>query len=268
MSAPPAGAPRTYVAAPLSADTELELPAEVANHVVRVLRLRPGAVLTLFDGRGGEYPATLLAASGRGTRVRTGAHAAIERESPLRLTLLQGIARGERMDLIVQKATELGVARLVPLACERSVVRLDASQAAKRLEHWRAIAIAACEQSGRNRLPQIDPVLPSERLAETVLVPRPPGGAATSGATAIPGDARTARLLLEPGAALGLARVAAGLGAATLLVGPEGGLSARELDLAARAGFTACSLGPRILRTETAPLAALAVLQALAGDLG
>jgi 16S rRNA (uracil1498-N3)-methyltransferase len=254
--APPAGAPRAYVAAPLAADAEFELPAAVANHLVRVLRLRPDAALTLFDGRGGEYPATLLAASGRGARVRTGAHAAVERESPLRLTLLQGIARGERMDLILQKATELGVARLVPLACERSVVRLDAAQAAKRLEHWRAIAIAACEQCGRNRLPEIDAVLPSERIADA------PGGAAT------PAGARTARLLLEPGAPLGLTRAAAGLHAVTLLVGPEGGLSERERALAARAGFTACSLGPRILRTETAPLAALAVLQALAGDLG
>jgi 16S rRNA (uracil1498-N3)-methyltransferase len=241
-------APRAFVAAPLAADSELELPATVANHVARVLRLRVGAALTLFDGRGGEYPATLLSAAARTARVRLGAHAAIERESPLRLTLLQGIARGERMDMIVQKATELGVARLVPLACERSVVRLHGQQAARRLDHWRAIAIAACEQCGRNRLPEIGPLLPSERLAE------------------LPDCA--ARLLLAPGAPTRLAHAATGLTAATLLVGPEGGLSEREEMLARRAGFTACSLGPRILRTETAPLAALAVLQALAGDLG
>ncbi|MFO1401086.1 MAG: RsmE family RNA methyltransferase [Steroidobacteraceae bacterium] len=189
-------APRAYVAAALAADAELELPAAVANHVVRVLRLRPGAMLPLFDGRGGEYPATLLAATAHGARVRTGAHAAIERESPLHLTLLQGIARGERMDLIVQKATELGVARLVPLACERSVVRLDAAQAARRVEHWRAIAIAACEQCG-NRLPVIDAVLRAQRLAEA------PGPSPRRPATRArrPG-ARCARLLLAPGAVL------------------------------------------------------------------
>jgi len=254
MNAGASGAPRAYVDASLAAGAELELAATVANHVVRVLRLRPGGALTLFDGRGGEYPATLLSAAARGARVRLGAHLAVERESPLRLTLLQGIARGERMDLIVQKATELGAARLVPLACARSVVRLDAQQAARRLEHWRGIAIAACEQCGRNRLPHIDAVTDFARIADRVrAVALDPGP----------------RLLLDPQASRPLAAaVAPGTETASLLVGPEGGFDPRELDLARSAGFEPVRLGPRVLRTETAPLAALAALQTVAGDLG
>ena len=250
--------PRVYVDLALASGNEVELPEAAANHVVRVLRLRTGEALTLFNGRGGEYAATLAdagAARGARARVRVGSHAAVERESPLRLTLLQGIARGERMDHIVQKATELGVTRIVPLASERSVVRLDASTAARRLEHWRAIAIAACEQCGRNRPPVIDAVAGLERIADSV--PALVLDAAEAGA----------RLLLEPSAATALTAVVPGLTAATLLVGPEGGLSERVRALARRAGFTPCRLGPRILRTETAPLVALTALQLLAGDL-
>ncbi len=249
--------PRVYVDLPLASGSEIELPEATANHAVRVLRLRAGAALTLFNGRGGEYAAT-LGATGPRSRVhaRVGDHADVERESPLRLTLLQGIARGERMDLIVQKATELGVTRIVPLASERSVVRLDASTAARRLEHWRAIAIAACEQCGRNRPPLIDAVASLERIADSVQ------------ALALDAVEAAPRLLLEPGAATALVDVAPGLAAATLLIGPEGGLSERESALARRAGFTPYRLGPRILRTETAPLVALAALQLLAGDLG
>ena len=165
--------PRAYVDLPLASGTQVELPEAVAIHAVRVLRLRAGDALTLFNGRGGEFAATLGAAAGRGrVRAEVGAHDDIERESPLRVTLLQAVARGERMDLIVQKATELGVARIVPLASERSVVRLDERQAAKRLEHWRGIAIAACEQCGRNRLPQIDPVADFDRIADSRARPR------------------------------------------------------------------------------------------------
>jgi 16S rRNA (uracil1498-N3)-methyltransferase len=246
--------PRAYVDLPLASGTQVELPEAVAIHAVRVLRLRAGDALTLFNGRGGEFAATLGAAAGRGrVRAEVGAHDGVERESPLRVTLLQAVARGERMDLIVQKATELGVARIVPLASERSVVRLDERQAAKRLEHWRGIAIAACEQCGRNRLPQIDPVADFDRIADAV--------------RGLELDAGT-RLLLAPDAPNTLAALAPGLTSATLLIGPEGGLSGREIDLAGRAGYSACRLGPRVLRTETAPLAALTALQVLAGDLG
>lgn len=244
--------PRAFVDQPLAGDRDLELPEEVANHIVRVLRLRTGATLTLFNGQGGEYAATLLSAgTGRGARatVRIGTHSPVERESPLQVTLLQGVARGERMDYIIQKATELGVTRIVPLATGRSVVRLDGAAGAKRREHWRGIAIAACEQCGRNRLPRIDAVTELARIAEVV-------------------EGETNRVLLHPEAPVALATAAAAMRRAALLIGPEGGLAEQEIALARGAGFQLYRLGPRVLRTETAPLAALAVLQLMAGDLG
>jgi 16S rRNA (uracil1498-N3)-methyltransferase len=244
---------RIYVDGEICAGQELLLPAEPSAHLLRVLRLRPGSDLTLFNGRGGEFAATLADAARSRARLAVGAHRAIERESPLALTLLQGIARGERMDQIVQKATELGVRRIVPLACEFSVVRLDAARLEQRLAHWRAVAIAACEQCGRNRLPQVDPV---QDLA-----------AACNAIAAGDDGADMLRVMLQPQASASLAAMATGLRAAVLLVGPEGGLSEGEQRLALQSGFRACRLGPRVLRTETAPLAALAALQALAGDL-
>ena len=239
--------PRIYVDLTLASGQELVLPAAQSTHLLRVLRLRTGAGLTLFDGRGGEYAAELIGASKSGARLAVGAHAAVERESPLHLTLLQGIARGERMDSIVQKATELGVQRIAPLSCEFSVVRLEAATRQRRAEHWRAVAIAACEQCGRNRIPQIEPI-----------------GDFSEACAASDGELR---LMLLPQAPESLASLATGLRRAVLLVGPEGGLSGREQLLAQRGGFRPCRLGPRILRTETAPVAALAALQALAGDL-
>ena len=247
----------------------LLLPAAQSTHLLRVLRLRAGAALTIFNGRGGEYAAELLGAAKSGAQLQIGAHDPVERESPLALTLLQGVARGERMDFIVQKATELGVQRIVPMSCEFSVVRLDAAALRRRTEHWRAVAIAACEQCGRNRLPVIDTISDFDAacaaVASAVAI-------AAAGAGAGTGDGSAAvtelRLMLVPQAPDTLAALAAGLRSAVLLVGPEGGLSGREQLLAQRAGFRACRLGPRILRTETAPLAALAVLQATAGDLG
>ena len=145
---------RIHVPAPLAAGAEIELPAQAGEHLTRVLRLEPGAALTLFNGAGGEYAAELGARSGKQRDWRAcWRHDPVERDSPLAITLLQGVARGERMDLIVQKATELGVARIVPVLAERSVVKVDARQRARKLEHWQAIAIAACEQCGRNRVP-------------------------------------------------------------------------------------------------------------------
>ncbi len=239
---------RIYVDLELAAGPDVLLPAAQSNHLLRVLRLRSGAPLTLFNGRGGEYAAELVDAGKPGARVAIRAHSAVERESPLHLTLLQGVARGERMDAIVQKATELGVQRIVPMSCEFSVVRLDAASRQRRAEHWRAVAIAACEQCGRNRLPEVEPI--------------------GDFAEACAGSSAGVRLMLLPQAPESLAAVAAGLRSAVLLVGPEGGLSGREQLQAQRSGFRPCRLGPRILRTETAPLAALAALQALAGDLG
>ena len=238
---------RIYVELELRSGTEVLLPAAASTHLLRVLRLRPGAGLSLFNGRGGEYAAELAEGGRSGARAMVGAHTAIERESPLRITLLQGVARGERMDFIVQKATELGVQRIVPLSCEFSVVRLDEAALRRRVEHWRGVAIAACEQCGRNRVPEVESVLPLE--------------------AACAGDSDELKLVLVPQAPATLTMLSQGPRAVVLLIGPEGGLSGREQLLAQRYGFQACRLGPRILRTETAPLAALAALQALAGDL-
>ncbi len=238
---------RIHVEIELRAGIEVQLPGAQSTHLLRVLRLRPGALLTLFNGRGGEYAAELTGADKAGARLRVGAHAAVERESPLQLTLLQGVARGERMDFIVQKATELGVQRMVPLSCEFSVVRLEPAALQRRVAHWRTVAVAACEQCGRNQVPRIDSVTDLEHACGD-------------------GDAGL-KLMLVPQAPDSLASLAQGMSRTVLLVGPEGGLSGREQLLAQRHGFQACRLGPRILRTETAPLAALAALQALAGDL-
>ena len=242
---------RIHVAAELASEQELLLPPTASAHLLRVLRLRVGAALTLFNGRGGEYSAELTGTDKSGARVRIGAFDSVERESPLQLTLLQGIARGERMDLIVQKATELGVNSIVPLSCEFSVVRLAPQALARRCERWQAVAISACEQCGRNRPPLVEPIVELDVACAAITA----------------GDA-SLRLMLVPEASESLSALARGtLRSVALLVGPEGGLSGREQLLVQRAGFRACRLGPRTLRTETAPLAALAALQALVGDL-
>ncbi len=211
----------------------------------------------MFDGRGGEYEARLDRLRKDGALIAVGAHHAIERESPLAVTLAQGISRGERMDLVVQKATELGVRRIVPLITERSVVRLDARQADAKLRHWRAVAIAACEQCGRNQVPEI--AAPTT-LAALLPHAAPPPGTMQHAAPHV------TRLVLSPRGRLGVRDLDVQDGL-TLLVGPEGGLSDAEVEAALAGGFQAVQLGPRILRTETAALAALAALQHRFGDL-
>ena len=247
---------RCFSPEPLQAGSVITLPPIAAAHVMRVLRLRPGAALTLFDGRGGQHPARLLGGGPAGVRVEVGERQAVERESPVQLRLLQGLARGERMDWIVQKATELGVAAIVPFHGEHSVVRLQEPAASRRVAHWRAVAISACEQCGRNRLPAIAAIadLPTALAA----APEP-----------TPGRVDQLRLLLCPDARQSLpARLASLPPSCTIsvLVGPEGGLSDSEQEAARRDGFQAVRLGPRVLRAETAPLAALASIQALVGD--
>jgi 16S rRNA (uracil1498-N3)-methyltransferase len=240
---------RIYVPDPLAAGTDVVLPAQAAEHLTRVLRLEPGAPLTLFNGAGGEYSATLGATAGKKTQVRVLEHDAVERDSPADITLVQGVARGERMDLIVQKATELGVTRIVPVLADRSVVKLDPKQRARKLEHWQAIAISACEQCGRNRVPEVrEPAALGDAIAELA--------------------AGSVRWLLAADARDSLATVAADAAARpiVLLIGPEGGLADNERQFALANGFAACRLGPRVMRTETAGLAALALLQTLAGD--
>lgn len=246
---------RVYVDAPLEDGTRIMLEGSAASHVTRVLRLRVGEALTLFNGRGGEYAAQIDKAHGESVTVAVGEHSREERESPLALTLAQGLSRGERMDWVVQKATELGVTSLAPLLTERSVVRLDAQQAGRKLNHWRAIAIAACEQCGRNRLPQVTPPVTLRDFLRS------------SASGPADGAAARVRLLLSPAAERGIADLSAAPKAVTVLVGPEGGLTREEEDDALGAGFTAVRLGPRVLRTETAAIAALTALQREFGDL-
>ena len=239
---------RIHVDQPLATGADVALPAQAGEHVARVLRLAAGDPLTLFNGDGADYAATILAVGKREVRVQVLDRQAVARESPLRLTLAQGVARGEKMDLIVQKATELGVARIVPLLTERAEVKLDAARAEKRLAHWRAVAASACEQCGRARLPEILSALP---------LPAWLAALADDGAL---------RLALLPEAESSARELRPSDAGALLVVGPEGGLGERDTDALHEAGFHGLRLGPRILRTETAGLAALAALQALHGD--
>ena len=239
---------RIFVDDVLAAGSERDLPDDAAHHLAQVLRARAGDALVLFDGRGGEYEAEILLAERRRVRVRITAHRAVDRESKLELRLAQCVSKGERMDYTLQKAVELGVAQLVPLLSARSVVKLDAERWDKKLEHWRGVIVSACEQSGRTRVPSLAPVQKLEHWL----------------AASDDGDLR---LILAPGAGATL-RTLPAASRISLLVGPEGGFSDDEVVLAQRHGFVALGLGPRVLRTETAGVAALAALQALHGDLG
>jgi 16S rRNA (uracil1498-N3)-methyltransferase len=237
---------RVYVESPLAAGRSEEIAGSPANHILRVLRLREGDALTLFDGQGGEYAARITGIHKDDVEVDVLEHRAIERESPLEITLVQGVSRGERMDWVMQKATELGVRRIVPVMTERTVVRLDDKQAERKAAHWRAIAIAACEQCGRNRLPEVTTPLNLHQTLRGL-------------------DPDATRVLLSPSGKQRM-RDLPRPAKVTLLIGPEGGLADNEDYAAVAAGFQAVQLGPRILRTETAALAALAALQHDFGD--
>ena len=239
---------RIHVELPLAVGLELGLPAQAGEHVARVLRLTAGSPITLFNGNGMDYPAVIQAVGKRDVTVRVEAAQPVDNESPLPLTLAQGVARGEKMDLIVQKATELGVARIVPLLTERSEVKLDPARAEKRLAHWQAVVASACEQSGRARLPTVLPAIPLEHWLRDL-----PQDGALRLALLPEGTRRAGELRFTPAGGL-------------LVVGPEGGLGTRDTAALTEAGFEGLRLGPRILRTETAGLAALAALQALHGD--
>jgi 16S rRNA (uracil1498-N3)-methyltransferase len=239
---------RVYVEEPLAIGGSSLISGSAANHIMRVLRLREGDALTLFDGRGGEYGARIAGFRKDSVQVDVREQREVERESALDLTLAQGISRGERMDWVMQKATELGVRRVVPMFTERSVVKLDERQAEKKLQHWRGIAIAACEQCGRNRVPDIS--APASFY----------DGIRASVATNV------TRLLLSPQGSLRL-RDLPRPSQVVLLIGPEGGLADNEEEFAIKSGFQPVQLGPRILRTETAAIAALAALQHDFGDL-
>ncbi len=244
VSEHPANAPRLWVDEPLAAGATIDLPAHATRHVA-ALRLRDGNAVTLFDGQGGEWSAELLRVGRDRASARLLAWHDRERESPLTITLALGISSGDRMDVAIQKATELGVNVVRPIASMRSVVRLKEDRAERRIAHWRGVAIAACEQCGRNRVPVIEPVLP---VLEFVALP-------TAGA----------RILLSPEADKSLKDFVPTT-ALTLLIGAEGGLTPEEHADALRYGFVGMRFGPRVLRTETAPIAALAAIQAAWGD--
>lgn len=239
---------RVFVDAALTSGQRLTIEGSAGNHIVRVLRSRVGDQLTVFNGRGGEYDASIEEIRRDTVQVGVREHRGAERESAFDLTLAQGISRGERMDWVVQKATELGVKRIVPVFTERSVVHLDGKQAAKKVQHWRAIAVSACEQCGRNVVPEIAVPVTLHGLLEE------PVGKAIS-------------LLLSPVAERRIVDIAGSPDGATVLIGPEGGLTQVEYDAALRSGFAGVRLGPRVLRTETAAVCALTLLQQKFGDL-
>lgn len=239
--------PRVYHPGPLQVGRDATLEEGASRHLVRVLRMREGERVTLFDGSGGEYCAVIRTARNESVRVRVDAFDPVERESKLRVGLAQVVSAGDLMDLTVQKAVELGAVWIQPLLARRGKVRLDAARADKRVQHWQRVAVSACEQCGRNRVPAVHPVL---ELTDW-LGRRSP---AERG------------ILLEPAATLRLSQAAPPAGELALLAGAESGFAEEESALAQRFGFTAVNLGPRVLRTETAGLAALAAMQALWGD--
>lgn len=243
--------PRVYTPQPLNMGQTLELDAAPSKHLLTVLRLKAGAPLNVFNGDGREFSARLEAARKSRATVRVDAQHPSRSESPLQITLVQGMARGERMDFTLQKAVELGVHRILPVLTERSVVKLDSNNTPRKLSHWRNVIIGACEQSGRLRVPELgEPLTLHARLADLA-------------------DSAALKLLLDPAAETSPRMLARPLqNAVTLLVGPEGGLSDTERLHARRSGFLGMRLGPRILRTETAGLVALSIIQSLWGDLG
>ena len=229
----------------LAPGAAVDLPDDVAHHALRVLRLRDGAAVTLFDGTGGEWRATIAAEGRRGARAHVDGHDAVEREAPIAVTLVLATLATDAMDYAVRKAVELGAAAIAPVVAARSQ---GASRGEKRVEHWRRIAIAACEQCGRNRIPPVAAPQPLDAWLDGR-------------------DRRRAGIVLAPGAAATL-RTLASSPALDLLVGPEGGFDAAELAAATRAGLSAVAIGPRVLKAETASVAALSALLALHGDLG
>ncbi len=241
---------RLFISTEIQPGQELNLDEDQARYIGRVLRLRTGDQLTVFNGQGGEFSATAQSIRKSAAVLLIGKHSDSNTESSLKVHLVQSISRGERMDFVMQKATELGVKRISPVVSEYGVVKLDTKRAAKRRDHWQGVAESACEQSGRTRPPLIDPPMDlnawfGSRTKET-----------------------NTDLLLRSGAATALAAVPTPVSKVCLLIGPEGGFSDSEYDDAELAGFNAVSLGPRILRTETAAIAAITIVQSQWGDLG
>lgn len=241
---------RLHVDLPLTESSEIILPDAAARHAARVLRLRTGDRLTVFNGDGHDYPGRLGRVEGRVVIVHTESRTRVDNEPPFPVILGQCLAKGDKMDLVIQKATELGVSAIVPLLGERCDVRLDAARAQRRVQHWQAVAASACEQCGRARLPQIVPPLSlSEWLRQ------------------LDASCPAQRLVLVPGSARRARDVGIDAGGVIVAIGPEGGFGPRDNSALAAAGFNGLALGPRILRTETAGFAAIAALLACHGDL-
>ncbi len=232
--------------APTDVGKTITLPDAAAHHATRVVRLAAGDTLTLFNGAGGEYRATLVTVDRKAVMARLDAFDPVGRESPLAVTLAQAVAANDAMDYAIRKAVELGVSAIAPLVTERSAPLPRGERADKRLDHWRQVVVAACEQCGRNRVPEVAPAQP---LGEWLAAWHGTG------------------VVLAPDGATTLAKLPAPTGPLALLVGPEGGLGAREIAVVTARGFAPLRLGPRILRTETAGVAALALLQSAWGDL-
>jgi len=241
-------APRFYCPPPLPLNADAELPPEAAHHASRVLRLRVGDAVQIFDGLGNALDATISAINGKHVLLGNLQPVMKQLESGLRIVLAQAMSTSEKMDWVVQKATELGAAEIVPVQTQRSVAKLTGPRAEKRAEHWRNVTISACEQCGRNALPQLH--APQELGAWL-------------------GEMRhmsASKFILLPGGAGNLPMQPKPQGSATLLIGPEGGFTADEAKVAEQAGFVPVLLGPRVLRTETAAIAGIAALQTLWGE--
>ena len=238
--------PRFYIDAALRPGTSVLLPEDSAHHAVHVLRVHDGDEITLFNGRGGEYATRVASIERLKLLVDVLEHRALERESPLRMVLVQGVSAGERMDFTIRKAVELGAAEIHPVLAASSVARPKGERAAARQAHWQKIAIAACEQCGRNRIPQVHPLV---------------------GAASYRNQGTGKKILLSPAAELRFSQACKGEDVEfTIAAGPEAGFNAEEEAAFLDAGFVPARLGARVLRTETAGLAALAALSALRGD--
>jgi 16S rRNA (uracil1498-N3)-methyltransferase len=239
--------PRIYVNESLSIGSEFVLPKDATRHLISVLRVKVGQSVTIFNGEGGEYTGSLINANKNNSTISINQFLAVERESKLKTHLAIGVSRGDRMDWIIQKTTELGVTEITPIFTERTEVKLSGSRLEKKLSHWQQIAISSCEQNQRNFIPSINKTLSFSNWIESN-----PNGL---------------KLLMHHQSNSGLSELSPKEDKMVLMVGPEGGLSDAEISTAKAAGYYSISMGPRILRTETAPIAALSILQSLWGDM-
>ncbi|MDG1462725.1 MAG: 16S rRNA (uracil(1498)-N(3))-methyltransferase [Gammaproteobacteria bacterium] len=241
-------APRIFSPSPLSVPADITVTGSAARHISKALRMQAGDAVTLFDGNGLEYSATITSIAKSAVELRTSNAQDPGTESALKIELWQGISKGSRMDAVIQKATEMGVTTIRPIFSQYGVVKLNSARASKRIEHWQEIAVSACEQSGRVKIPEI---LPVEKLEHAL--------------KGIGSD--DSAIMLTPDADKSLKKWVKQTGKVILLIGPEGGFSEAEHQLAKEHHVKIVSMGKRVMRTETAPIAALSILQFISGDL-